>query len=107
MSLSVPATLSVLTPQAEIIAVKNMSFQLETNVCPVELGGLNVPKMSLQPQAGWTLVPALDGGAFSPWNSGDVFDGGAFSPWNSGDSFFGGYIDFVPPNISIQMVLLH
>lgn len=32
----------------------------------------------------------IDGGTFSPWNTGDVADGGTFSPWNTGDVADGG-----------------
>lgn len=107
MSLSVPASLHTNENAAEISTQNVPNMQVAVVKCSLELDSIKVPTLSLQPQAGWTLVPALDGGAFSTWNTGDVFDGGAFSPWDGGDSFFGGYIDFIPPNISIQMVLLH
>ena len=107
MSLLVPAEMSVNENGMDFGVPNTPSAQVAVIGCSLDLERISVPKISLQAQASWTKVPTLNGGTISPWNTGDVFDGGTISPWNTGDSYFGGYVDYLPPNISIQMVLLH
>lgn len=107
MSLSVPMDLTVNENGADLDVQGNPSALIAVIGCSIELDRIEVPAIGLRPNDGWMMVPSLVGGSFSPWSAGDEFDGGSFSPWNTGDVFFAGYMNYIQPNIGIQMVLLH
>ena len=95
MTLTLPnnsMSLSVRPPSADIAIVP----------CEMEIR-TNMPHISLGSQSGWTMIQAMDGGTFDPWNTGFAMDGGSF--WSGGDDIFGGYFDHIEPDIRIAMQL--